>query len=146
MPNSKVLLCVLYLELQSDSMQLALISKMRLTTHDYGIWIPSGTATYALEREKERSREEKIFWDPAGNRTWTLHDTGDTGGPQTVLFYVVRHQPSMLPLGMGLTLTIQYTVHPSGTQWLRELMWCKRNEHVHSWGLSHSRKLGLVLW
>ena len=146
MPNSEVLLCVLYLELQSDSMQLTLISKMRLTTHEYGIWIPSGTATYALEREKERSQEEKIFGIQLGIKPGLYMTQVTLVVPRQFYSMLFRHQPSMWPLGMGLTLTIQYTVYPSGTQWLRELIWCKRNEHVHSWGLSHSRKLGLVLW
>jgi len=51
----RCILCVLYLELQGDSTQLALISKMQLTTHEYGISFPSETATYALERERKKS-------------------------------------------------------------------------------------------
>ena len=71
-----------------------------------------------LWRERERSLEEKISWDPAGNRTWTLYDTGDIGGPQTV-YSMLSGISLACGLGTRLTLTIQYTVYP---QWLRELM------------------------
>ena len=124
----RCILCVLYLELQGDSTQLALISKMQLTTHEYGISFPSETATYALEREKEVLRKKSVG----------IQLGIEPGLYMTQVTLVVPRQFTLccqgisLACGLGtrLTLTIQYTVYP---QWLRELMWCKRNEHVHSW-------------
>ena len=110
-------MCVLYLELQGDSTQLALISKMQLTMHEYGISFPSETATYALEREKEVLRKKSVG----------IQLGIEPGLYMTQVTLVVPRQfYSMLSgislafgLGTRLTVTIQYTVYP---QWLRELM------------------------
>lgn len=94
-----------------------------------------------LWRERERSLEEKISWDPAGNRTWTLYDTGDIGGPQTVYSMLSRHQPSMWP---GYEANINHTVYRIST--VVKGVDVMQKERACTLMGSHSRKLGLVLW